>query len=547
MSRGQKRLYKGQVSLNNLRPIRSFVHSDHSSNPTIIVTKGKVVLVAIVWLLLFGIGVAVWRLVIFPARTQQQEEQAKEQVARDVAKTSGTSRYLHELQLGLDSFSGYAVLRSEEFRKQLADRGIRIKNIDDGANYAKRAADLEQGSLQFAAFPIDALLKTFSKMDYPAATIVAIIDETRGADAMVAYKSKFPDVDRLNQPDVRFVLVGDSPSETLARVVMQDFDLDRLGANSIETMHSPEELMARYRAAAPTTNDVYVTWEPYVSQILGNDQLHVLVDSSRFTGYIVDSLVVSRDYLLKNGPVVESVLEAYFTALYAYRDDQALIQLLLQDAKQTKQELTQEQAQRLVAGIQWKNTQENFAHFGKRAGAVVHIEDMLTRIAGVLSKSGSISESSVNEKFNRYFFDRPIENLQSRNFHPGLASEAVRVEAKLKALSDAEWDRLVTVGTLSVPELVFLRGSSNLSDQSKRTLDDLFQKLQAWPQYYLIIRGNASQAGDMQANIQLAEQRGQAALKYLLSLGIPSERMRVVTGEITGQTRVTFVVGQMPF
>jgi hypothetical protein len=51
----------------------------------------------------------------------------------------------------------------------------------------------------------------------------------------------------------------------------------------------------------------------------------------------------------------------------------------------------------------------------------------------------------------------------------------------------------------------------------------------------------------MQANIQLAEQRGQAALKYLLSLGIPSERMRVVTGEITGQTRVTFVVGQMPF
>jgi outer membrane protein OmpA-like peptidoglycan-associated protein len=511
------------------------------------VTKGKVVLVAIVWLLLFGIGVAVWRLVIFPARTQQQEEQAKEQVARDVAKTSGTSRYLHELQLGLDSFSGYAVLRSEEFRKQLADRGIRIKNIDDGANYAKRAADLEQGSLQFAAFPIDALLKTFSKMDYPAATIVAIIDETRGADAMVAYKSKFPDVDRLNQPDVRFVLVGDSPSETLARVVMQDFDLDRLGANSIETMNSPEELMARYRAAAPTTNDVYVTWEPYVSQILGNDQLHVLVDSSRFTGYIVDSLVVSRDYLLKNGPVVESVLEAYFTALYAYRDDQALIRLLLEDAKQTKQELTQEQAQRLVAGIQWKNTQENFAHFGKRAGAVVHIEDMLTRIAGVLSKSGSISESSVNEKFNRYFFDRPIENLQSRNFHPGLASEAVRVEAKLKALSDTEWDRLVTVGTLSVPELVFLRGSSNLSDQSKRTLDDLFQKLQAWPQYYLIIRGNASQAGDMQANIQLAEQRGQAALKYLLSLGIPSERMRVVTGEITGQTRVTFVVGQMPF
>jgi hypothetical protein len=51
----------------------------------------------------------------------------------------------------------------------------------------------------------------------------------------------------------------------------------------------------------------------------------------------------------------------------------------------------------------------------------------------------------------------------------------------------------------------------------------------------------------MQANLQLAQQRGDAALKYLLALGVPPERMRVVTGEITGQTRVSFVVGQVPY
>ena len=105
----------------------------------------------------------------------------------------------------------------------------------------------------------------------------------------------------------------------------------------------------------------------------------------------------------------------------------------------------------------------------------------------------------------------------------------------------------MTVGTLSVPELVFVRGSSNLTEASKRTLDELVQKLQAWPQYYLIIKGNASQAGDMQDNKALAEQRGEAAMKYLLGQGIPTDRMRVVTGEITGQTRVTFMVGQTPY
>ena len=510
-------------------------------------SKGKIVLAAITWLILFAIGIALWRWVISPIRTEQQQQQSRQQADQEIAATSGSSRYRYELQLGLDSFSGYAVLRSEEFRKQLADRGIRIKNVDDRANYSQRAQDLEKGTLQLAAFPADALMKAFSKTEYPAGTIVAILDETRGADAMVAYKSRFPDVDRLNGPNVRFVLVGDSPSETLARVVMQDFGLDQLGTQSIVTVNSPEALMARYRAATPATDDVYVTWEPYVSQMLANDQVGVLVDSSRFTGYIVDTLVVSRDFLLKNAPVVESVLEAYFTALYAYREEASLIQLLLADAKLTKTELTEQQARRLVQGIQWKNTQENFAHFGKRSGAVVHIEDILGRISSVLVKSGSIEEGSLDSRFNRFFFDRPLENLLTRNFHPGLASESVREETQLAALNDSQWGRLVTVGTLSVPELVFVRGSSNLSEQSKRTLDELFQKLQAWPQYYLMIRGNASKAGDMTANLQLAQQRGDAALKHLLSLGIPAERMRVVTAEITGQTRVTFVVGQQPF
>ncbi|MFM8572017.1 MAG: phosphate ABC transporter substrate-binding/OmpA family protein [Pirellula sp.] len=510
-------------------------------------TKSKIVLVALTWLVLLAIGAGIWRWIIVPKKNQQQEQATKQQADQTMAATSGTSRYRYELNLGLDNFSGYAVLRSEEFRKQLSDRGIRIKTIDDGANYAKRAADLESGVVQLAAFPADALLKQFSGKEYPAGTIVGIIDETRGADAMLAYQGKFPDVDKLNRSEVRFVLVGDSPSETLARVVMQDFGLDQLGSASIQSVASPEAVLAKYKAATPQTDEVYVTWEPYVSQMLANDQLHVLVDSSRFTGYIVDTLVVSRDFLLKNGPAVEAVLEAYFTALYAYREEEAMVKLLLQDAKETKQELSETQAKRLVQGIQWKNTQENLAHFGKRSGALVHIEDILGRISGVLVKAGAIDTPTSTTQFTKYFYDRPMESLLNRNFHPGLANETIREEAKLRALSDAQWGKLTTVGTLSVPELVFVRGSPNLTEASKRTLDDLGQKLQAWPQYYLIIRGNASQAGDMQANIKLASQRGDAAMKYLLGLGIPSERMRVVTEGITGQTRVNFVVGQVPY
>ena len=135
---------------------------------------------------------------------------------------------------------------------------------------------------------------------------------------MVAYRATYPNIDSLNQPDTKFVLLADSPSETLARVVMHDFDLRRQGTNPFTNVNSPEEILGRYRKATPASKEVYITWEPYVSQLLTNDQLHVLVDSSRFTGYIVDCLVVSRDYLLKNQAAVEAFLECYFRALFSH-------------------------------------------------------------------------------------------------------------------------------------------------------------------------------------------------------------------------------------
>jgi outer membrane protein OmpA-like peptidoglycan-associated protein len=135
----------------------------------------------------------------------------------------------------------------------------------------------------------------------------------------------------------------------------------------------------------------------------------------------------------------------------------------------------------------------------------------------------------------------------SRNFYPGVQTESIREEALLKELPEQGWRELVTVGTLSVPDLVFSRGSATLSSQSQETLKDLAAKLEAWPQYYLLIHGNASKVGDVEANKQLAARRAQGALECLQNFGIPKERMRTIPGELTGETRVTFEVGQIPY
>ena len=62
-----------------------------------------------------------------------------------------------------------------------------------------------------------------------------------------------------------------------------------------------------------------------------------------------------------------------------------------------------------------------------------------------------------------------------------------------------------------------------------------------------MIRGNASNIGDVEVNKELAAKRAQGALQYLESAGIPKQRMRTIPGAITGETRVTFGVGEIPY
>ena len=233
---------------------------------------------------------------------------------------------------------------------------------------------------------------------------------------MVAYKESVPNVDALNRPETRFVLTPDSPSETLARVVMTHFDLNRLPDRSVRGMtRSPEETFNRYRQAATNSPEVFVLWEPFVSRILENDNMHVVVDSSRFRGYIVDVIVVSRDYLQKNHEVVRDIVGCYFTAAYRHRQD--MVSLVQSDAKQQQQPLTPQQAEKLVEGIRWQNTQENFAHFGliQDAGRQ-HIEDMIGNITRVLLRTSAISGDPTGGRPNLLYYERCWPNCDRAIF-----------------------------------------------------------------------------------------------------------------------------------
>lgn len=502
-------------------------------------SKGKLLVVAIIWLFILAVGVSVWKFAFAPIVARSQDEQREE----DLKRGGSQSLYKKQVTIRLDGFSGYAVLRSQDFAQQLRDRGIRLKLVDDGADYGERLAALANGDADLAVFTIDALIKSSADRGDLPATIVALIDETVGADAIVTNQQTIASVDDLNTEDARFVITPDSPSETLARVVMSRFQLDQMADDPFVRVSGPEGVLARYKQARASDKLAFVVWEPFVSQMIKNDRMHVLVDSSRFPSSIVDVLVASDDLLAKDRELVMEIVQAYFRANHNYLDEKARVALVRRDAKQTGADLSAGEAARLVEGVWWKNARENKAHTDRsRRGGLPHLEDMIDSVTAVLLETGAIASDPTDGNPNYLYNDSIWSDLA--DFEPGSRDEQVR-RVKLAKLSDSQWDKLVEVGHARAPTLVFARGTDTLTGRSQALLDELAGTLQA-TRYYVIVRGNASRRGDPEANRRLAQSRATAVERYLIERGVDRDRIRAVGVEPGSGTSVTFLLGEPP-
>lgn len=509
-------------------------------------TKGRILTMCLIWFSILGVIVGVWHFWWQPRQNKAKEEQARQEHQETIAKTSAPSRYKFTVNFAADAFSGYAAIRSGDFRDENANFGIKVDLTDDGANYSQRLQRIANGELDMAVFTIDALMKASSEFKDIPATIVALVDETKGADAMVASKHKYPNIDSLNSSDLKIVCTKDSPSETLARVIMAHFNLDKLPDNPFQYTDNVDQVYQEYQRTKPTDNKVFVLWEPYVSKISDNPDYHVLVDSSKFRGYIVDVIVARRGYLVQNEEIVQNVVKSYLKTMFDHRN--TMTKLVFDDAKLCGTTLKEDQAQKLVDKIWWKNTQENFSHFGLTTSqGIQHIEEINSNIMDVLLKTKAIAVDPTNGQTNLWYYDGIMRNLFNASWHPGFGGESVRQEKALAVLSDEEWKTLRPVGTLQVPRLVFARGGNKLSESSYATLDKLIESLKTWPQYYLQVQGNHASGGDEEANRILAESRAQAAVDYLISKGVDRNRIHAERSKSNGSTTVAFILGEQPY
>ena len=515
--------------------------------------SSKGCIVAVVWLVILVIAAVAYRILV----TDPNEEQLH-------SDTGSDSRYTHEVKIQADLFSGYAVLRSEEMKKNLRLDQIRLTMVEDEADYDARLSALEDGDVEMAVFTIDSLIMAGAKLGRFPASIVMVIDETKGADAVLAYEEGVKTVQDLNSSDAGFILTPSSPSEFLARVVKSHFNLPDLGRDWIIEANGSEAVLKHMKNAARSDKRAYVMWEPHVSQAKALPGVKVLLDSSRIKGLIVDVLVARREYLRDHPDKVRAVIEAYSRAAYHYQNDANGFAGLVRSDDPS---LSGDEAKAVVDGIQWKNTLENYAHFGlvggAAAGDLLTMEDMINNITDILLKTQALDKDPLSGQYTSLYFDRVLSEMQTDNFHPanalaidGLGQgtgdlQGVRTNAHLRKLSERQWSSLRAVGELDVQSIGFRRGSSAISLSSEHEVRRLKKMLDNFPSFYLRIVGQARAVGDPEANKRLAESRAQSVGEFLIKEGVPTERMRseaASAGSTAGTAQsVRFEVGQVPF
>jgi outer membrane protein OmpA-like peptidoglycan-associated protein/ABC-type nitrate/sulfonate/bicarbonate transport system substrate-binding protein len=486
---------------------------------------------------------------------------------KELQETGSASQYQRTVRLAADSFSGYAVLRSNEMKNLLKKQGTQLVITDDAADYAKRLEGLKNGDLDMAVFTIDTYLTEGVKAEDFPGSIAMLIDQSKGADAIVAYKDAVPNIQALDHASAKIVVTKGSPSEFLGRVLVTQFSLPAMPEAWAQGENGPKDVYAEL-LRSKGKKKAFALWEPYVSKALEDPNVHVLFSSAQLSGFIVDVLVVRREFLKEQQAVVKQVVEAYQRAQYSYANQTyGMRRLIVADAKLTNSDaLSDDQAQKLAAGIQWSNTMDNYAAFRLiPTPGTDGLEDMITRIEGVLVKTGALrKESAAHGKANTLFYDGVLKELHEANFHPGKLQnvidgvgptekdlEAARSIPDLPELTDDQWKTLRPMGSARVEQVEFRRGSAEITEAGMSDLTELATRLAGMPTTYIRIVGHARADGDPEANLALANARAQAVQEQLTAAGVPRSRLRAEAAKPAGdggsQQSVSFDLGIAPF
>ncbi len=437
-----------------------------------------------------------------------------------------------KLRIAMDNWVGYAPLCSKDLRKRLRRQGYLLKCQDDSADYSARMTALSGGEIEFAVATVDSFLLNAAALDFPG-TIIAVIDESKGGDALVAWEERFADLDQFKQAtEFKIAMTPDSPSDHLLKSLAVHFDVAALKNRGGGWRVAADGSQGALEALRSRGVDAAVLWEPDVSLALSIPGIKKILSTADTANLIVDILVVNRRFSDRDPEAVHTLLAAYFKTLKHYRDhpDQLRAELIEERA------LEPSQVSAMLQGVAWATLGDNarywFGSAGEGAWANQALVDTLESSSQILLDYGDFSGSPIPDG-DPY---RLLNSIYvSDLFQSGLgdtatgASEGDPLTRSFTELQAKQWDELRSVGTLKVRPIIFQSGLATLTSDGKQELDLAAENLRHYPNFRLQVKGHTGVRGDPQANRQLSLQRAEAVARYLgITFSVDANRMRPV-------------------
>ncbi len=478
----------------------------------------------VVWILMIGTVLLLSYKLILPRLESDNQKQTS-----DARATKG------KILIGVDNWIGYYPLCSKVMRKHMYRIGYQLECVDDKADYALRMKKLKKSDLQFAVATVDSYLLNGEDVNYPG-TIISVIDESKGGDAIVAWKNKVKSIDALKTAniDLKIAYTAASPSEHLLKSVAVHFDVPMLRNKKAGWRVEADGSQAALKLLQDKKVDVAVLWEPDVSRALSNKKITKLLGTEDTKKLIVDILIVNRNYAQDNPDVVTALLRNYFRTLKFYKSNQSeFIDDIADDTNISKKKIST-----LLKGVSWVNLSQNAQNwFGTMSYGNTGSEGLVDTIestAEILVDSGDFSTNPLPNKdpyriINSQYLINLYENTATAQFGQVVTNSVTNeqsLETKFTKLSKQAWAELRVIGTLKIRSIVFQSGADKLTLAGKEQLDKAAENLKHYPKFRVIIKGHTGTRGDKVANKLLSKNRAKSVARYLkVTYGLNSNRI----------------------
>ncbi|MBK8972083.1 MAG: ABC transporter substrate-binding protein [Hahellaceae bacterium] len=219
------------------------------------------------------------------------------------------------VRVATNVWPGYEFLHAAEATGQFREAPVSMLAMPSATACLQALAS---GNAEAAALTLDELLT--ARVDNMPLTVVTVLDLSVGGDVVLARPGITTPADLKGQ---RIGVEQSAVGAVMLHALLAEAQLSQSDVTIVYA--TVDEHVARFRAGDV---DALVTFQPVPSQ-LREDEAHLIYDSSRIPGQIMDVLAVRPEVLARSPNALKTLVKGHFTLLEQWKKQPGALSTLL--------------------------------------------------------------------------------------------------------------------------------------------------------------------------------------------------------------------------